>query len=62
METREAIEREIRVEAEIYFACNEVAMAQLKTEVAGSARAQVESELARVQRAFVSLDGRWSLS
>ena len=55
-EAREAVERAVRVEAERDAACHEVAMAQLEIEEASSARAQMEFELARVQRALPALE------
>ena len=53
-EAKEAGERAVRAEAERDAAPHEVAMARLETEEAGSAPAQVESELARVQHSIVS--------
>ena len=50
LEAREDIERAVHVEAKRDAACHEVAMARLEIEAAGSAQAQMESELARVQR------------
>ena len=59
LEAREAVERATRAEAERDAAHHEVAMAWLEIDVAGSAWAQVESELALVQRALAaSEDGR----
>ena len=55
-EASEAVERAVRAEAEKDAACHEVAMARLEIETAGSARAQIEFELARVQRALVGLE------
>ena len=52
LEATEAAERETRAEAERDVARHEVAMAWLEIDTAGSARAQMESELARVQRAL----------
>ena len=43
---REAVERETRAEAERDAARHEVVMARLEIDAAGSARAQMESELA----------------
>ena len=47
-EAREAVDRAVRAEAERDAARHEVAMTRLEIEEAGNARAQVESELARV--------------
>ena len=47
-EAREVAERAVHVEAERDASRHEVAMARLETEEAGSAWAQMESELARV--------------
>ena len=52
LEAREFAERAARAEAERDAACHEAAMAKLATEGALSTRAQVESELVRVQRAL----------
>ena len=52
LEARESAERAARAESEIDVACHEAAMAKLETEGAISTRAQIESELARVQRAL----------
>ena len=52
LEAREFIERDARAKAERDAACHEAAMAKLAAEGALSSRAQVESELARVQRAL----------
>ena len=51
-EVREAAERVTRAEAERDATRYELAMAQLEIDVAGSAPIQMESELARVQRAL----------
>ena len=48
MEAREASKRATRVEAERDVAHHEVAMAWVEINAAGSARALMESELARV--------------
>ena len=48
----EALESAERAEAERDTACHEAAMAKLATEGAINTRAQIESELARVQRAL----------
>ena len=55
-EAKEASKQEFRADAERDVARHEVVMARLETEASGSARAQVESELARVQRALVALE------
>ena len=52
LEARESVERASRAEAERDAAFHEAAMAKLAAEGALSTRAQVESELARVQRAL----------
>ena len=52
LEVRESAERTARAEAERDTACHEAAMAKLATEGAVNTRAQIESELARVQRAL----------
>ena len=52
MEARESAERAARSEAERDTACHEAAMAKLAIEGAVNTRAQIESELARVQRAL----------
>ena len=54
LEAKEAVDRAARVEAERDAARHEVAMAWLETDAAGSAKAQMESELARVQRALTA--------
>ena len=53
-EAKEAIERVIRDEAERDDTRHEALMARLDAEAAGRARAQVESELARVQNALAA--------
>ena len=58
-EAKEAAEKAVRVEAERDAAHHEVEMARSDTEAAGSARALVESELARVQHALVALEDAW---
>ena len=55
-EARESAERAARAEAERDAACHEVAMAKLEIEGAVNTRAQIESELARVQRALALLE------
>ena len=52
MEARESTERAARAEAERDATCHEAAMAKLATEGAVNTRAQIESELARIQRAL----------
>ena len=53
------MDRATRAEAERDAARHEAAMAQLETDAAGSARAQMEFELARVQRALTASEGIW---
>ena len=52
LEAKESNERATRAEAETDAPCHEVAMAKLAIEGAVNARAQIEFELARVQRAL----------
>ena len=52
LEARESAERATQAEAERDMACHEAAMAKLATKGAVNTRAQIESELARVQRAL----------
>ena len=52
LEARESTERATQAEAEKDEACHEAAMAKLATEGAVNTRVQIESELARVQRAL----------
>ena len=52
LEAKESIKRASRAKAERDAACHEAAMAKLATEGAVNARALIESELARVQRAL----------
>ena len=54
LEAREAAERATHAEAERDVARHKVAMARLEIDVVGSTRAQMESELARVQRALAA--------
>ena len=54
LEAKEATERLVHAEAKSDAARHDVAMARLDTEAAGSTRAQVESELPRVQHALVA--------
>ena len=56
LEARESVERAIRAEAERYAARHKAAMTKLVTEGAVNTRAQIESELARVQRALAVVD------
>ena len=53
-EAQEAVEREVRAEAKRDAARHEASMAKLDVEAVGSVRAQVESELARVQHALAA--------
>ena len=55
-EAKEAVERVVRAEVEKDVAHHETSMARLDAEAARNARAQVESELARVQHALVALE------
>ena len=52
LEAKESAERAAQAEAERDVACHEATMAKLVTEGAVNARAQIESELAQVQRAL----------
>ena len=52
LEARESFERATRAESERDAACHEAAMAKLATDGAVNTRAQIELELARVQRAL----------
>ena len=52
LQARESVERAARAEAERDATCHEAAMAKLAAKGALSTRAQIESELARVQRAL----------
>ena len=52
LEARESAERATRAEGEREAACHEARMAKLVIEGAVNTRAQIESELARVQRAL----------
>ena len=62
LEAREASERVTRAKAERDVARHELAMARLKINVVRSARAQMESKLARVQYALVTLeDAQWKM-
>ena len=55
-EAQEVIERAVQAEARRDAAWHEASMAKLNAEATGSARAQVESELARVQHALAALE------
>ena len=57
LEAKEAADRAARVETERDAARHEVVMARLKIQAAGSARAQVELELSRVQSALTTSKG-----
>ena len=59
MEAREAVERASRAEDEKDAACHELVMALLEIDGAGSTRAQVESELARVKHALAASKDAW---
>ena len=52
LEVKESVERAARAEAERDEACHEAAMSKLAIEGAVNTQAQIESELARVQRAL----------
>ena len=52
LEARESAKTAARAESERDAACHEAAMAKLETEGAINTRAQIESELARVQSAL----------
>ena len=52
LKAKESVERAARVKAKRDAACHEAAMAKLQIEGAVNTQAQVESELARVQRAL----------
>ena len=59
-EAKEGVEKVARAEAERDASRYEASMARMDAEVTGSARTQVESELARVQNALaVSEEARW---
>ena len=53
-EDKEAVERAVWAKAERDAARHEASMAKLDAEAVGSARAQVEFELARVQHALAA--------
>ena len=57
LEAKEATNKAARAEAERDAARHEAAMARLEADAAGSARAQMESELTRVQGALTTLEG-----
>ena len=52
LEARESAERAARAEVKRYMACHEAAMAKMAIAGAVNTRVQIESELARVQRAL----------
>ena len=52
LEAKESTERATRAEAERDTTCHEAAMAKLETQGAVNTRAQIKSELARVQHAL----------
>ena len=56
LEAREVVERATRVEAERDATRHEVAMARLEIDATGSARVQMKSELARIQRTLATLE------
>ena len=58
-EVREATEKAVRTKVEREVARHEVAMARLETEAVDNTRAQMESELARVQRTLVASEDAW---
>ena len=57
LETKETVDRAAWAEAKRDATRHEEAMAWLETDEAGSARAQMESKLARVQRALTVSEG-----
>ena len=57
LEVKEDMDRAAWAKAERDAARHKAAMARLETDSAGSARAQMESELARVQRALTASEG-----
>ena len=57
LQTKEVVDKVARAKAERDAARHETTMESLETDVAGSARAQMESELTRVQRALTTSDG-----
>ena len=60
LEARESAERAARAEAERDATCHEAAMTKLVTEGGVNTRVQIESELARVQRALaLAEEARW---
>ena len=59
-EAKEGFEKVARAKAERDVAHHEALMARMDADAAGSARAKVESELARIQNALaVSEEARW---
>ena len=60
LEARESAERAARAEVERDTMCHEAAMAKLATEGVVNTRVQIDSELARVQRALaLAEEARW---
>ena len=59
MEAKEAADKAAQAEAERDAARHEVVMEILETDAMGSAWAQMESELAWVQRALTTSEGVW---
>ena len=57
LKAKEVADKASRAKAERDVARHETVMARLETEVAGNARAQVESELPRVQCALATSEG-----
>ena len=57
LEAKEVMDRAARAKAKRDAARHKVAMARLETDAASNARAQMESELARVQRALTASEG-----
>ena len=55
-EARGSVERMARAEAESDAACHDASMARMDADTAGSSRAKVEFELARVQNALVVVE------
>ena len=57
MEAKEVVDRAARAKAERDATRHEETMARLETDAKGNAQAQMESELARVQRALIASEG-----
>ena len=57
LKVKQTVDRAAQAETERDAARHEAAMARLKTDVAGSARVQMESELAQVQHALTTSKG-----